>query len=708
MNTTSEHKTLGPNLLGPFDRKVLITIAGLPGLAGTPGRLLDRCGYPQNDICQLIADQIGCGDFRDVYYSIKFLRGQGLINAAGVYRDAVAAYTGPKSEGVYNLVDILQCAAGTRERSNLRPIHLKPIEKTPATRILESAITAYQLRRDKHVGELSKNDILTSSKPLLDGLVALGNILSPLWSVSNPDYWVGVVEAAVDHFHSTVCDLARESFSRVDLMTIGNIVLTDMQMLASLYATCIEARTKESLDGSYIDTFAETVADNVARESDAQPQVEIVAEDREVSDASRLPKCSPAIIDGDYIGDLTRLLSDGTPIPPEFIRENIKTIMGSIVDDRVGFEGHEDLHMRMYTINVSLYPRTGKGASWKLTGDGDKGGVLCKLLASKNVQVVDGCVFGSGEKMVAKLSQLAANVQHENPDARADIIARFDEVAEPFEKAKAVGSTLESKFLQLYERTSAEQSSFKNGEHSVHKLHFSMSGDTTRDKFQTTFAGRGSVGSGFLSRCTYSFAERTPHIGDWAKPDMSRVWKTVAKIRECVEALPPAAVGCFLDEDPAPPNRIIPPETTAAKEMRLEFFRKLNEEDRKFTPELEAHFKRDLLMRAVFSGDMRINETMTNASILWTSYQLEARQLLWPEDGGSLVEMMEHRIQKALEQQGGQQMTSTQLQKFCNVRRLGSGGVEVFNRAIRSLILGGIIQSVGKTQRNQTIYALTT
>jgi hypothetical protein len=326
MNTTSErkmlgqteHTVLGPNLLNPFDRKVLVAVAGLPGLAGTPGlagapgRLLDRCGYPQNDICQLIADQIGCDDFRNVYYSTKFLIGQGLVNAAGVNRTAVAAYAGPKSEGIYCLAEVLQYGAGTRP--DLRPFYIKPTGKTPAARIIDCALIAYQSRRDTHVGPVTKTDILDISKPLLDGLTALGNILSPLWSETQKDFWTRHVEKAVDHFHTTISTLTRESVGWIDLVTIGNIVLTDMQLLESLYTTCIEARRKEKLDGP--DSFAETVAHNFAATftNSTQPLIEIVdspvLESLETLDVEDMPD---AVLDG-RLGEICQKRLGGLPL----------------------------------------------------------------------------------------------------------------------------------------------------------------------------------------------------------------------------------------------------------------------------------------------------------------------------------------------------------------------------------------------------------
>jgi hypothetical protein len=428
--------------------------------------------------------------------------------------------------------------------------------------------------------------------------------------------------------------------------------------------------------------------------------VEVPVEEDDAPES--IPVCPPEIIDGDYIGELTRTLTEKTWIPPAFVRENIKTILGTMIDGEVGFPGHPDIHLRQYNINVSVQGRTGKGESWKRTGETPTG-VLAGLLQERMIQVVDGSLFGSGEYMIKKLAQCAATVQHDNPAARVDVLARFDEMVEPFEKAKATGSTLESKFLQLFERNSTSHGSFKNGEHTVQDIHFSLSGDFTRDNFERAFAGRGSGGSGFLARCVYSYAKRSPHGGDWAESDATVRIKTLAKIAGHVTGLAskPDQAELFGDPDP-PAKRFIPEETEGARKMRLDFFQSLNLEDERYTPELEAHFKRDLLMRTIFSDDQVIDEIRTGKSILWTRHQLEVRKLLWPEEAGSLVEMMELKLLKSL---SDRDLSSIQLIRTCNVNRPGSGGRDVFNRAIKGLLINDIHVS-GKTRKGGNIYGL--
>ncbi len=337
-------------------------------------------------------------------------------------------------------------------------------------------------------------------------------------------------------------------------------------------------------------------------------------------------------------------------------------------------------------------------------------GVLASMLADQNVQVLDGGFFGSGEHMIKKLKECAGVV---GPQGQVNVLARFDEMAEPFEKAKATGSTLESKLLQLFQRNSIAAGSFKNGEYDVQNIHFSFVGDFTRDGFEKTFAGRGSGGSGFLSRCTYAYADRVSHAGDWSKMDQPAVTKVLAKISDCIQRFrensikildpEPEILTPFCPAESLIRQRFIPEESDAAKDTRWEFLRKLEgDEDPRYTPELNVHFKRDLLMRVIFSENQRIDDVRTRVAIAWTSLQLAIRKALWPEDAGSPVEMMEQRILKALT---GRNLSLPRLIDWCNVNRQGCGGRDVFMRSLKALTLSGDVRQVGKTQRGVSIYA---
>jgi hypothetical protein len=112
-------------------------------------------------------------------------------------------------------------------------------------------------------------------------------------------------------------------------------------------------------------TYGDTTIGNAVARWGENTALCIVEE--EPAPATSLPLYPPEAVDGDYIGELTHILTDGTAIPPQLVRENAKCILGSLVDGYVGFPGHEDIHLRHYTLNVSTHPLVGKGESWKRT-----------------------------------------------------------------------------------------------------------------------------------------------------------------------------------------------------------------------------------------------------------------------------------------------------------------------------------------------------
>jgi hypothetical protein len=366
------------------------------------------------------------------------------------------------------------------------------------------------------------------------------------------------------------------------------------------------------------------------------------------------------------------------------------------------------MHSRQYNMNVSTDPGAGKGVSWRRTGQNNTG-VLNRLLFDTAtdqtlVEIIDGTRFGSGEYMVKVLK--------EHPIC----LARFDEISELYAKDRAQGSTLDQKFLTLFDSNSASTGSFKNKEYVAENIHLSVSGDTTHSAFTSAFAGRGSGGNGLLSRFVFAYGDKLPVEGDWPTIDGIAVTKALTKIRASLE---------FLKTDLCNScGRFVPREAPEAAALRYEFFAWLQAQDRRYTGRLEAHMKRDLIARALFSHDNKITSTMMDRGIAWARHQLEIRQVLWPEDAGNPVERMERKILDVLHKRLDKilqdnpdldthkatvaaGLSDRDLTKLCNVDREGSGGRETYRRAINALSLGSReIERVGKNRKGSAIWGL--
>ena len=408
------------------------------------------------------------------------------------------------------------------------------------------------------------------------------------------------------------------------------------------------------------------------------------AQQDEIGDEKQPENITPiypiGTIDGDLIGELTRALTDGTFIPPQFMRENIKAALGLIVDGFVGFPNHEDLHTREYLHNISVYPQSGKGESYKRTSQPSTGFIF-ELLRKLGVSIVDGGLFGSGEFMVKVLKDA--------PTHRA--LARFDEMSEVWAKNRAIGCTLEKKLLTLFESTSAAQGSFKNGVNTADDFHLSLVGDFTKESFDASFTGSGSRGSGYLSRCVFQFADRRPWDSDWLSIDTEKVRRILS------------AIDARLTEILNGESRYVPTETADARQLRFDFSKWLDTQDARLTPRLKDHLKRDALLRAVLGGGT-ITVEMMRRSIEWCKNQLDNRLALFPEDTGSPTEIMERIVIKTLKTK--ERASERELKRACHVNRAGSGGHEVFNRALRSLRFSHEIKVAGTTRSGTPLYEL--
>jgi hypothetical protein len=102
----------------------------------------------------------------------------------------------------------------------------------------------------------------------------------------------------------------------------------------------------------------------------------------------------------------------------------------------------------------------------------------------------------------------------------------------------------------------------------------------------------------------------------------------------------------------------------------------------------------------VFSDNQVITLDQTVRSIAWAKNQLNVRRTLWPEDIGSQIERMERKLVRLVKERGP--MSDLDFVRYANVP--GSGGVEVYNRAIRALRLVGVLIEVGQTRKKRSIW----
>ena len=381
-------------------------------------------------------------------------------------------------------------------------------------------------------------------------------------------------------------------------------------------------------------------------------------------------------IDGDWIGDLAHLVTDGTFIPTEFARADIKTILSASIDGLVGFPTQKDLHTRQWTMKISEEPESGKGESWKRTGGKD--GALADYIYKTEVRLPKSGKFSSGEHLVKYLSSDFFKDKNS--------VAHFDEMTKLFNKAAGQGSTLMDVLLELFEDKEASSGSLTNKGGEFENVSLSMVGGFTRAGFDQALAGRSTGGTGFMSRCCLVYGMKQPTCGDWPEQDKVAIEKVTGKMlqrhKDITEEVSKQRVN-------NPKWRFVPNETDEARTLRLNFEKTLlsGKEDLR-TERIISHFKRDLLCRVIFSDTPDvITADATNRSITWATHELYLRDELWAVDSGGLVERMELAMKKRLKKAG--KATKAQLRKFCHVNRAGSGGEETFRRAWQAVTSGG-------------------
>lgn len=418
--------------------------------------------------------------------------------------------------------------------------------------------------------------------------------------------------------------------------------------------------------------------------------------------------------EGDWMGELAHHVSDGTFIPLSFARTQIKTILATAINGLVGFPSQPDLHLKQWSMLVSAQPESGKGESWKRTGESS----LATFIKKTSVGLPKAGYFSSGEHMVKYLADPENGLPQNGTANGKNCLVYFDELKTLFEKGGSQNSTLFSKMIELYDREDSSAGSLSHEGGEFTNISLSFTGGFTGSSFDAAVAGKGAGGDGFLSRCVLAYTGDITHCGDWKDQDTVAINTLAAKMHKKYADL----LQSYLDKKKADDGkadispltwRFVPVEDAESKQLRTDFqkwiFNKRKEHNEKhpglgYMSRLESHFKRDLLMRTIFSDDQVITPDKVKRAIVWAQHELYLREELWPVDRGSVVTRMEATIIRALEKH--EHLTKMELLRFCNVKRSESGGVGTFNMAWKNMLQGDVVEVVGRTHKNTEKFGL--
>jgi hypothetical protein len=428
-------------------------------------------------------------------------------------------------------------------------------------------------------------------------------------------------------------------------------------------------RFREIVGNAVFDTFCDWMGfAKGAPRANALPLIEAET----VADEALEPWPSTTL-EGDFIGDLMHVLTDGTALPPHFAREQIILTVGALADEHLGYPSHPDLIGRRYLGLISERPQAGKGETWKRVAGKDS--ALRFYLDTASVKVQDGGGIGSG--------QFLARILQETPR----LIAAWDETSELFQQTGQQSSTILSALKKLYESTSHWSGSFTNKKFGTDDAHLSVLLHSTRKTFVQGFSVRGGIGDGLLSRFVFGYSNTWPVVPEWSQRDYAREQTLAEKIIALI-----------------PTTRTAPGIDAAARKRMAEFAHEMNgseQEHPEHTPRLLEHAKVDVLMRCFFSGAQTISLEMVERSIAWARYQLKLRLEFWPPDArdavAAIIQIILRRLRKG-------SASARDLRKAANVNRDGTH--EPFNRALSALTRSGQVTIAGKNRVGQNVYQL--
>jgi hypothetical protein len=418
--------------------------------------------------------------------------------------------------------------------------------------------------------------------------------------------------------------------------------------------------------------------DEVSRiaESALRYQPDATVEADVISDAGGILPWPLAALDGDYVTDLTHALTKGTPIPPQFVREEIVLFLAALADGNLDYPRHRGFPLRRFLALVSEYPGACKGESWlRVAQRTPEGGALLELLESSAVRVVNGSGVGSGQFLASKLEQF--------PSA----ILFWDELSQLFRVTQQAAQTLFSELTSLFEGHSIHSGSLTNGEHGTDDAHLSILMHATRGTFEKGFALRQATGDGFLSRVVIAHAAPVPPIAEWELRDLKAEREIVAKIQALIPVI--HAEPKIEDEARTLVNDFV---------LQLET---PGTADYDYGRRLGVLLKSDLLHRCIYSGADTITADMAERSLLWARHQLALRRSLWMPDVDGQVALMVARIVNRLRRGTA---TPRDLNRALSLYRTGEH--ETFIRALTALTRSGQIEVIGRNRAGNPVYRL--
>jgi hypothetical protein len=253
-------------------------------------------------------------------------------------------------------------------------------------------------------------------------------------------------------------------------------------------------------------------------------------------------------------------------------------------------------------------------------------------------------------------------------------------------KAPTDQKSLENVFLSLFEGNQYSTGSFKNKKYQATNVHLSQTACFTLDSFTESYQGRGSGGSGYLSRVCLSFGSKIPTNGNaWPVLEKTNAKKCAAEVSERMI------------------SHVLLNITPEARHLISDFKLDLEKEDQHFSPRIGLYFDKDLVLRAAFRDGV-VTPDLVRRSIRWAQEQIYLRKRFWPVDSLSEQGRLEFKLLGEFET-ADTIRSDRQLQKSIHLgeRRCKFSAMQ-YNFAREALLKSGQLERAGYTKVGSALY----
>ncbi len=354
-------------------------------------------------------------------------------------------------------------------------------------------------------------------------------------------------------------------------------------------------------------------------------------------------------------GEFADLYAHYVESPKPFLFLGYLTYLGALVGPSVTLETELRPSPRLYTVLVG---DSAIGRKSSAMGHADR---FFEPFLLQGVAVLYGLGSAEGIARVVKEKGLP-------------VLLYFDELKIFVDKAKQEGSVALPMVNTLFEFTKY-QNHTRDRSIELESVHLSLLAASTKETYERMWTSQ-FMDIGFLNRLFIVLARRTTKRPFPDAIPAAHIEGLRAKTREQLDGIWRAA-----------PQPLVLRLTPDAFEHWRVWYEAL--EDSVYANRLDTIGLRLMMLLAITSGRVTVDETTVQAVVALLDYELAVRKLLDPIDADNAVARMEERIRRAL-QRG--RLKKRDLARQVHAHRSGTW---VFNSAIKNLIAEGEVATKG-------------